>query len=244
MVVRRLVVLLPVTLAAVFLITSAPSAQQPTKTSTSKDNGDIELVEKLLVARRDYQRTLELLRSFYLNTNDLEHAKWAEDELREYHRMTHQAYRLDLDVPPPTLQASTPVPEANKLLITAMQYKDKGFGKDYIDNQRRTELLLQQLLTHYPQSDKIGEAAYMLGDLYEGKAYLQYRRSALYFERCFQWNPTTTRDARLRAARIYDKHLPERGKAIELYKAVKDHDTDQARHQEADKRLKDLSGSK
>jgi TolA-binding protein len=238
---RRIVPLLPLIVAAVLFCTSAPLAQQTTK---AKDNGDIELVEKLLVARRDYQRTLELLRSHYLQTNDLEHAKWAEDELREYHRMTHQAYRLDLDVPPPTLQASTPVPEANKLLISALTYKDKGYGMDYIDNQRRAELLLQQLLTHYPTSDKIGEAAYLLGDLYEGRAYKQYRRAALYFERCFQWNPTTTRDARLRAARIYDRHLPERGKAIELYKAVKDNDTDQARHQEADKRLKELSGSK
>jgi TolA-binding protein len=241
MTLRRVLPLLPISVAAVLLFTSMPAAQQPSK---SKDSGDIELVEKLLVARRDYQRALELLRAHYLQVNDLEHAKWAEDELREYHRMTHQAYRLDLDVPPPTLQASMPIPEANKLLISALAYKDKGFGMDYIDNQRRAEILLQQLLTHYPQSDKIGEAAYNLGDLYEGKAYKQYRRAALYFERCFQWNPTTTRDARLRAARIYDKQLPERGRAIELYKAVKDNDTDTARHQEADKRLKELSGSK
>jgi hypothetical protein len=242
--VRRILSLLPVTLAGIFLLTQA-AAQQPSKTSsTSKDNGDIELVEKLLVARRDYQRTLELLRAHYLQTGDLEHSKWAEDELREYHRMTHQAYRLDLDVPPPTLQASTNIPEANKLLVTAIGYKDKGFGMDFIDNQRRAELLLQQLLTHYPTSDKIGEAAYMLGDLYEGKAYKQYRRAAMYFERCFQWNPTTTRDARLRAARIYDKNLPERGRAIELYREIKTHDTDPARHAEADKRLKELTGSK
>jgi tetratricopeptide (TPR) repeat protein len=238
---RRVFPLLPISLAAVFMFTSMPAAQQPSK---SKDSGDIELVEKLLVARRDYQRALELLRAHYLQVSDLEHAKWAEDELHEYHRMTHQAYRLDLDVPPPTLQASMPIPEANKLLISALAYKDKGFGMDYIDNQRRAEILLQQLLTHYPQSDKIGEAAYMLGDLYEGKAYKQYRRAALYYERCFQWNPTTTRDARLRAARIYDRQLPERGKAIELYKAVKENDTDTTRHQEADKRLKELSGSK
>src|SRR5438270_2383594 len=135
--------------------TSLPA--QTTKSGTSKDNSDIELVEKLLVARRDYQRTLELLRAHYIQTGDWERSKWAEDELREYHRMNHQAYRLDLDVPPPTLQAAVNIPEANKLIITAKQYKDKGFGLDYTDNQRRTELVLQQLLTQYPQSNKIGE---------------------------------------------------------------------------------------
>src|SRR5438093_8934869 len=140
---------------AAFAVKSLP-AQSP-KSGGSRDNSDIELVEKLLVARRDYQRTLELLRAHYIQVGDWEHAKWAEDELREYHRMNHQAYRLDLDVPPPTLQASVNIPEANKLVMQAKQYKDKGMGGDYIDNQRRTELLLQKLLTTYPQRDKIGE---------------------------------------------------------------------------------------
>ena len=77
-------------------------------------------------------------------------------------------------MPPPTLQANYNIPEANELYRRAMAYKDKGWGNDYIDNQRRAELLLQQLLTNYPQSDKIGDAAYQLGDIYESKAYKQY----------------------------------------------------------------------
>src|SRR5438093_13765099 len=155
---------------AAFAVKSLP-AQSP-KSGGSRDNSDIELVEKLLVARRDYQRTLELLRAHYIQVGDWEHAKWDEDELLEYHRMNHQAYRLDLDVPPPTLQASVNIPEANKLIMKAKQYKDKtfNFGSDYVDNQRRIEIVLQQLLTQYPQSNKISEAAYMLGDLYEGRA--------------------------------------------------------------------------
>jgi TolA-binding protein len=238
---RRL--LLPLAVMAVLISTSMPSAQTP-KTGVGQGNSDIELVEKLLVARRDYQRTLELLRAQYISVGDAEHAKWAEEELREYHRINHQAYRLDLDVPPPTLHASANFPEANKLMTRAKDYKDKGTGMDYIDNQRRAELLLQQLLTQYPQSDKIGEAAYLLGDLYEGRAFKQYRRAALYFERCFQWNPTTQLDARLRAAHIYEKNLPERGRAIEIYREILTHETDAKRHAEADKRLKELQGSK
>jgi TolA-binding protein len=240
---RRLII--PLAGLVVLLLTSVPQAQsQKTGTATPKDNTDIELVEKLLVARRDYQRTLELLRAHYLTVNDMEHAKWAEEELREYHRINHQAYRLDLDVPPPTLQAAMHIKEANQLVTRAKEYKDKGFGTDYIDNQRRAELLLQQMLTLYPQSDKIGEAAYLLGDLYEGRAYKQFRRAALYFERCAQWNPTTQLDARLRAARIYDKNLPERAKAIELYQEVLNRETDAKRHDEARKRLKELQGNK
>ena len=124
---------------------------------------DIELVERLLAARRDYQATLEQLRSYYATTGDIERARWAEEELRQFHRMAKQAYRLELDVPPPTLQAAYNIPEANELYRRAMTFKDRGWGTDYIDNQRRAELLFQQILTNYPQSDKIDDAAYQLG---------------------------------------------------------------------------------
>src|SRR5207237_7386088 len=102
--------------------------------------------------------------------------RWAEEELRQYHRISKQAFNLALDVPSEALEAKQNIPEANQLYMQAMSYKDKGWGNDYIDNQRRAELLLQQLLTNYPQSDKIGDAAFMLGDLYESRAYKQYRR--------------------------------------------------------------------
>lgn len=205
---------------------------------------DIELVEKLLAARRDYQVALEQLRSHYVAKGEVERAGWAEEELRGFHRILKQAYRLELDVPPPTLQATQNVPDANEMYRRAMSYKDKGWGNDLLDNQRRAELLLQQVLTSYPQSDKIDEAAYQLGDLYEGRLYKQYRRAALYFERCFQWNPNTQFDARLRAARIYDRQLAERTRAIELYREVTTHETDPKWMQEAKKRLQELSNSR
>ncbi len=231
--------LMPLAVLVALVCTSMPQAQ--TKSGASSTNTDIALVEKLLIARRDYQRALELLRANYVNTGDAERAKWAEEELRDYHRINHQAYRLDLDVPPPTLQATTNIPEANKLVVRAKEYKDKGFGVDFIDNQRRAELLLQQLLTQYPTSTKISEAAYLLGDLYENNAFKQYRRAAAYFERCFQWSPSNAFDSRLRAAHIYDKKVPECARAVEIYKEIIEHETDPKHIQEANARLKALA---
>ncbi len=225
-----------------------PRAQPPTSPSSSvpapgKPN-DLELVEKVLVARRDYQKSLENLRFHYLKVGDIERAKWAEEELRQFQRIGKHAYRLDLDVPPPNLSGHTNVPEANKLFTAALSYKDKGWGTDYLDNQRRAEILFQKVLTDYPQSNKIDDVAYQLGDIYESKAYKQPRRAAAYFERCFQWNPKTQRDARIRAARIYDKQLSERARAIELYREVTTHETDARITQEASKRLTELSGTR
>jgi TolA-binding protein len=229
--------------AAMAFLATSPYAQTPAGKAPGSIN-DLEVVEKLLLTRRDYQKALENLRLFYLKAGDVERAKWAEEELRQYHRIAKQAFRLDLDVPPPNLSGQTNIPEANKLFTAAMGYKDKGWGTDYVDNQRRAEILFQKLLTEYPQSNRIDEAAYELGDIYDSKAYKQFRRAAAYFERCFQWNPKTATDARLRAAHIYDKQLSDRNRAIEIYREVTTHETDAKRIAEAQKRLGELSGTR
>ncbi len=222
------------------LVAGAPSSPAQAKKGKGARKDDVELVERLLAARKDYQITLEELRKHYIATGDIERARWAEEELLNYHRMPRHCYRLELDVPPPNLDGKYNIPEANKLLIAALRYKDKGWGTDYVDNQRRAELLLQKILTEHPQSNKISETAYHLGDVYESKAYRHYARAALYFERCVQWDTRTRLDARLRAARLYDRALNQREKAITLYKDITVHETDEKRIEEARKRLADL----
>ena len=69
------------------------------------------------------------------------------------------------------------VREANDLYRPAMEYKGKGFGNDYILNQRRAEMLLREILEKYPNSDKIADVAYQLGDIYESRAFKQYDRA-------------------------------------------------------------------
>ena len=211
------------------------------KSAPAGANKDLPMVERLLAARKEYQLTLEALRKHYISTGDVSRARWAEDELLQFHRMSKQAFSLELDVPPPTLKGQYNIPEANKIFRYALGYKDKGWGTEYVDNQRRAELLMQKLLTEYPQSDKISDAAYQLGDLYEGRAFKQYERAAAYFDRCYEWNPKTQHDARLRAARLYERQLNQRGKASAIYKLIIMHETDDRRIEEANRRLTDLS---
>ena len=205
---------------------------------------DVPLVERLLAARKEYQVTLESLRKHYIQVGDIERARWAEEELMQYHRITKQVFRLELDVPPPTLKAQQNIPEANRLYREAMAYKDKGWGTDYVDNQRRAELLLQKILTDYPQSNKISDAAFMLGDIYESKAFRQYQRAAAYYERCFEWNKNTQFDARIRSARLYERQLNNRGKAAAIYREIITHETNDRHIEEARRRLEELSGKR
>src|SRR5947199_1815441 len=235
--------LMTLTLLAAGAVAWPAPADNP-KPAGNKATTDYDLVKNLNLCRTRYQANLEQLRAWYIANGDVERARWAEEELRQFHRMPKQAFRLDLDVPAETLAAKENVPEANELYRRAMTYKDKGWGNDYLDNQRRAELLFQQLLSTYPQSDKIGDAAYQLGDIYESRAYRQYRRAAQYFERAFQWNPTTQLDARLRAARLYDRYAIDRNRARELYQEVITHDTDPRRRQEAQRRLSELGNQR
>ena len=242
---RFVYALLTGTIVFVAVYAQSPGTTPTSAQSAGKAPADVQKVERLMAARRDYQRALEQLRAHYIQTGDIERAKWAEEELIQYHRIQKHAFVLDLDVPHSRLKAADNIPEANELFKQAMSYKDKGWmGNDYLDNQRRAELLLQQILTMYPESNKIGEVAYQLGDLYEGKAYKDYRRAALYFERSFQWNPNTQSDGRLRAARLYDKYLSERSRAMELYREITTIEIDPKRIAEAQKRMAEMSGKK
>jgi hypothetical protein len=227
--------------AAGMLIHQAVWAQTKVPPGGAGVAPEVNAVKRAINARNEYRASLEALRGLYSNNGDTEKLRWVEDEIRQYHRVPKHAYVLDLDVPGPGLRAEQNIPAANELYRRAMEYKDRGFGNDFVDNQIRAELLLQQLINQYPTSNKIGDAAYQLGDVYESRAYRQFRRAAAYFERCFQWNPNTSFDARLRAARLHDKALNERGKAIELYKSVTVHDTDAKRVQEAQRRLNELN---
>ncbi len=207
---------------------------------------DIALVERNLAARKEYETSIKALYEHYTKVGDKQRLAWAERELMAFHMLWKPSYNLDVrDVPPPTLQASVNVKDANDLYRSAMEYKGKGFGDDYVLNMRRAELLLREVLEKYPNSDKIGDVAYQLGDIYESRAYKQYDRAAKYYERSCQWvkgGPRT--DARLRAALLYDKQLNERSKAVEMYRAVVDHDTNPDHIRQAEKRLAELNGRK
>ncbi len=146
----------------VFLLTLASLTEARAQ---SKLESDYDLVKTVNASRARYRASLEKLRAHYLKVGNREKASWVAEELRAFHRAPKQAYRLDLDVPSKELRAKKNDVRANQLYLMAMRYKDQGWGTDYGDNQRRAEILLRQLLTWYPESDKIGDAAYQLGDI-------------------------------------------------------------------------------
>jgi hypothetical protein len=221
-----------------------PAATPSPAQAAAAPNADVALVERVIAARKEYQASLESLYNHYNKAKDSRKAKWAEDELVQFHRINKEPYRMELVMPGPKMPPATNIPEANELYIQAMSFKEKGWNNDYNDNQRRAEILFQRLLKEYPESDKRSDAAYQLGTIYESKTFGQYQLAATCYERCFQWNSATQLDARIRAARLYDKVLQDKQKAEELYKEVVRSETDPKHLAEANKRLAELGQGK
>jgi TolA-binding protein len=234
-------------LGSVLVVAAQQGPQTPvlgTPGAPSARTSDLELAERLIVLRKNYQQTLEQLRFYYLQAGDQERAKMAEDELINWHRIRKHAFNENLDTPPPTLRGDVNIVDANNLLTRALLVKDHGYGTTYIDNQRRAEILLQELLTKYPQSNKISEAAYWLGEIYESKANEMYRRATWYYTRSYQWNDAASKDARLRVARLFDHKLHDQTKALEVYRDILANDHVPAHQEEARKRIAELSGKR
>ncbi len=75
--------------------------------------------------------------------------------------------------------------------------------------------LYNELIQQYPSSDKIDDAAYKAGRIYD---YLKnYELAAVYYQRAFQWNEATTYPARYRAAWVMDQKLRMHKEALVLY---------------------------
>jgi len=219
-------------------------AEPPKANSVKEHEGNESVAAKGVTdARKAYQDSLHRLYEIYVHNGEKEKARWVEEEIKGFHLSVKPAYRLD-DVPGPKLDGKENIKEANEIFRQAMLYKDRGFGSEYTLNQHRAEILYLELIEKYPNSDKISDAAYDLGSLYEGRAYKQYARAAVFYERSSQWRKSGRTDARMRAAKLYDKQLNERSKAIEMYRDVVAHDTDVERLKEAERRLAELTGSK
>src|SRR5262249_27413482 len=125
-------------LALATIVLSSNLAAQSKAPTPNPVAAEITAVKRVIAARREYQTSLEALRTTYAANSDPEKLRWAEDELKQFHHVPKPAYVLDLDVPGPGLRAEQNIPAANDLYRRAMEYKGRGFGSDQLDNQIRS----------------------------------------------------------------------------------------------------------
>ncbi len=189
-----------------------------TATALSQE-GETDIVEQLSINRRAYQQKLELLIRYYTKTGNNMKLNWAKAELTALDSVPKYKYIIEAEILDANLRASTSIPEADDLYRDAMRLEDEAqvllIGKN--DDKLRQALdKYDRLIRSYPTSDKIDDAAFNAGVIYE--RFQDYSIALLYFQRAYQWDPETPHPARFRSARVLDKRLHRNAEALELYR--------------------------
>jgi hypothetical protein len=207
---------------------------------------EIDLVEEVLDHRALYHRALRQLRDYYEKKGYAVKQSWAEFELKGLRSVKPFRYLLDAEIPADSLKPARQVAEADALYAEALDLmKRGGHGIPALCNQDlmvRAAAKLRQLVEEHPSSDKIDDAAFYMGEIHKEYFADQEPIAVRWYERAWNWDPTTPHPARFQAAVVYDYRLHDRARALELYHSVLAHETgDEKNIRFATRRIRELS---
>jgi tetratricopeptide (TPR) repeat protein len=181
--------------------------------------GEADYVEQAAATRAAYREALASLAAYYRSVGNYTKGQWAQIELRTFDQMVQYTYLAPAEVAPANLQARDIIDAADEIYNQGMKlFREGGGGLIIMDEAKLRESLqyFNRLIAQYPTSDKIDDAAYRSGRIYE---YLKnYELAAVYYQRAYQWNDITPYPARYRAAFVMDHRLKMRTEALTLYR--------------------------
>lgn len=195
-----------------------PAVVSPDGFFLAPDAGEVDYVENLAATRDAYRQALMTLVDYYGSVGNATKLQWAQTELKTFDQMVHYQYLQPAEWVPENLAATDSIEEADTLYDEAKSLEsDARLGVLINEAKLRQALgLYNQLIQQYPSSDKIDDAAYKAGRIYEHLK--NDELAAVYYQRAFQWNEATSYPARFRAASVMDHKLRMRSAALELYK--------------------------
>ncbi len=218
-------------------------ASAPIKTIVK--SGEIDIVEQLTANRQAYRQALASLVDYYSKAGNHMKLTWAKKEFDGMAAIAQYRYLFEAEIAGPDLRATKSIPDADKLFNEALN--SCGKAKElmlFVDEKKlRTALdKFNQLITKYPSSDKIDDAAFRAGEIYEH--FKEYSIAAVYYNRAYQWDPETTYPARFKTAYVLDKYLRNRIDALPLYQQAMEIEIN--RHPQyknyVERRIRDLAG--
>lgn len=211
------------------------------------DAREVDLVEAVVSHRRQYRANLQQLHDYYGSHGYATRQEWAAFELKGLRMVKQSRYLLDAEVPSNALRPTDQIPEADALYEQGRELMRRGgHGVPGIyreDRMVEAANLLRELIELYPSSDKIDDAAFFCGEIHSRYLPAQELIGVQWYERAWTWNPDTPHPARSQAALVYDYRLHDRDRALELYRHVLEHETDNGRSVRfAARRITQLTG--
>jgi tetratricopeptide (TPR) repeat protein len=193
------------------------------------DSSEADLVEAVLTYRAQYARNLEALGEYYRSHGYYRKLKWAETEMADVRRIKPFKYILEAEVPSASLQPSTKIADADALYDKGLaKMKEGGHGTPVFYREktmREAVTLFTDLINRYPNSDKIDDAAFQLGEIYKEYFQDQEEIALKWYQRALDWDPKTPYPVRFQSAVVTDYRLHDRARALELYHDVLKHET-------------------
>ncbi len=183
------------------------------------DAGETDFVEQIAINRQAYRQGLQLLVGYYTRIGNNMKLNWAKDELEALDSIPQYKYIIEAEAAGASLRASNSVPAADEVYQDALDLQKEAGALLVVKNEELLRLAVDKynrLIKQYPSSDKIDDAAYKAGEIYEH--FQDYSIALLYYKRAYQWDPGTIHPARFRAARILDKRLHRYDEALALYR--------------------------
>jgi len=178
-------------------------------------------VERVIRARRQYEKAVADLVAYYTAEGDARKADQAKHEKEDLGQVRKYDYILLAELLGPDLRPARSIAEADALYQDGLNYYNQFAWPS--QKKRKYSLAMEKftkLIKKYPESDRIDDAAYYLGRCCEKNSIRDYGQAILWYQRCYQWNPKTEHDPRYRVARVYDKKLGQRAKAVQFYNLV------------------------
>lgn len=194
------------------------SSTEPLPLAAPSSADEVDLVEQMVTQRKAYRRSLEALIQYYDAAGNHDKVTWARNELTALDRIPMYRYIVEAQVLPANLKASERIPAADQLYEEASRLEREAGVLPVLKNEEVLRGALgkySDLIRQYPTSDKIDDAAYRMGHIHE--YFNDFTIALQYFQRTYQWDPTTPYPARFRAATLLDRKLHRRSEALELY---------------------------
>lgn len=186
---------------------------------------EVDLVERMVENRSAYLHSLEDLRDYYRDQGYLTKQSWADFELAGLKKVQTFRYVMDAEIPATQLRPDESITAADAMYDRGLELMRKG-GHGGLPALYRELPMVQavgvfrELIEKYPNSDKIDDSAFWLGEIHKEYLKNQEQIAVQWYERAYTWDPSTPHPARFQAAVVYDYRLLDRDRALELYRRV------------------------
>jgi len=205
--------------------------------------GEADIIEQMSINRLAYRQYLESLVAHYEKTGNNMQLGWAKSELKRLNKIPQYNYIIEASVAGPNLKARDSITIADYMYDEAFRLEKRAKRLILIKDENLLRVALDkynQLIRKHPSCDKIDDAAYRAGGIFE--YFKDYTIALLYYQRAYQWDPGTIYPARFKAAYILDEHLHRKAEALELYQqAVKKEKLKKDYKEFAEKRIAELT---